>query len=137
MPFEELDHTADWSMHVWARNLNQLFIDACKGMNDLSGISLVREPRIEKKITTSAPDIDGLLVSFLSDIIYFIEKDHLAFDHFTVKLTLLENQPCRLSADLSGAPILKIGKVIKAVTYHNLQIQPTKDGYELIIVFDV
>lgn len=137
MPFEELDHTADWSLRVWAPNLSQLFIDACKGMNVLSGIRLARMPRLARKITASAPDTVGLLVSFLSELIYYNEQEHLAFDQFAVKLTIPKNQPCRLSANLRGAPILLINKSIKAVTYHDLQIQPTDEGYEARIVFDV
>lgn len=137
MPFEELDHTADWSLHVWAPDLPGLFIEACKGMNALSGIRLARRPRLARKITASSPDTVGLLVSFLSEIIYCTEKEHLAFDHFALKLTTIENLPCRLSANLSGAPILQINKSIKAVTYHDLQIHPTDEGYEARIVFDV
>jgi SHS2 domain-containing protein len=137
MPFEELDHTADWSMRVWAPDLSRLFIDACKGMNALSGIRLAKGPRVARKITASATDTVGLLVSFLSEIIYYNENKHLAFDHFAVELTIPKDQPCRLSAILSGAPILNINKSIKAVTYHDLLIQPKDEGYEARIVFDV
>ena len=137
MPFEELDHTADWKMRVWAPTLSRLFIDSCKGMNALSGIRLAKGPRLARKISTSAPDTVGLLVSFLSELIYINENEQLAFDHFAVRLTIPKSKSCRLSANLSGAPILHINKSIKAVTYHDLQIQPTKEGYEARIVFDV
>jgi SHS2 domain-containing protein len=38
---------------------------------------------------------------------------------------------------LYGAPILSMDKAIKAVTFHNLQIQKTRRGVEVEIVFDV
>jgi len=36
-----------------------------------------------------------------------------------------------------GAAAERLDKVIKAVTYHNLSIRQTAEGYETTIVFDV
>ena len=38
---------------------------------------------------------------------------------------------------MDGAPLETVNKMIKAVTYHNLQIRQTARGYEVEIVFDV
>ena len=43
----------------------------------------------------------------------------------------------RLRARLEGAPIARIGKEIKAVTYHTMKIQQRADGLKVNIVFDV
>jgi SHS2 domain-containing protein len=132
MPFEEIQHTADWSLRVWAANLSELFAEAARGMTTLAGTRLVASPRTNRTIETSAPDIEGLLVSFLSEILYLSEEENLAFDEF--KIQIEEN---RLSAEISGASIRSIDKTIKAVTYHNLLIQQTPRGFEVEIVFDV
>jgi SHS2 domain-containing protein len=137
MPFEELSHTADWSLCVWAADLPHLFMDTAKGMNALAGTKLAEKPRIRRTFSKSAVDIESLLVSFLSELVYYAEQDRLAFDHFDLSLKFEGGQPCRLSAILRGAPILVLDKSIKAVTYHNLQIQQTARGYEVEIVFDV
>jgi SHS2 domain-containing protein len=42
-----------------------------------------------------------------------------------------------LSAALEGAPAASVGKAIKAVTWHNLNIRRTPRGIEAEIVFDV
>jgi SHS2 domain-containing protein len=137
MPFEELPHTADWSLRVWAEDLPSLFTETARGMNALSGIRLAEKPRVRRTFSTSAVDTESLLVSFLSELVYYAEQDHLAFDRFDLSLDLEDGQPCRLSATLGGAPILSLDKAIKAVTYHNLHIQKTARGYEIEIVFDV
>jgi len=137
MPFEELSHTADWSLRVWAADLAHLFVESARGMNSLAGIRLAEKPRVRCTFSTSAVDTEGLLVSFLSELVYYAEKDHLAFDCFDVSLDLEDSHPCRLSAILRGAPILSLNKAIKAVTYHNLQIRQTARGYEMEIVLDV
>jgi SHS2 domain-containing protein len=137
MPFEELPHTADWSLRIWAPDLTQLFTESARGMNALAGIRLVEKPRVRRLFSLSSPDVESLLVSFLSELVYFSEQDCLAFDQIHLSLDLEDSPPCHLSATLRGAPILSLDKAIKAVTYHNLKIQQTTRGYEIEIVFDV
>lgn len=137
MPFEELSHTADWCLRVWAADLDHLFAEAARGMNALAGISLAAKPRVRRTISASANDPEGLLVSFLSELVFFAEKDHLAFDNFELSIDPEFSQPLHLSGTLHGASILTLDKAIKAVTYHNLQIQQTARGVEVEIVFDV
>jgi SHS2 domain-containing protein len=137
MPYEELSHTADWSLRVWATDLTQLFVESARGMTALAGIRLAKKPRVRRTFTISASDIESLLVSFLSELVYFSEKERLAFDHFNLSLNHEDGQPIHLSATLHGAPILSMDKAIKAITYHYLQIQQTERGVEVEIVFDV
>jgi SHS2 domain-containing protein len=132
MPFEEIQHTADWSLHVWATDLPELFSESARGMNALSGTRLSPAPKISRSIESVAPDHESLLVSFLSELVYFGEQEKLAFDEF--KIRIAEN---RLTAELDGAAIISMDKAIKAVTYHNLQIRQTLKGFEVEIVFDV
>jgi len=132
MPFEEIPHTADWSLRVWAMDLPVLFIEAARGMVAIAGTRLAEGPRTSRTIVSIAPDHESLLVSFLSELLYIGEQEKLAFDEFKIKI-----EAERLSAEVVGAPILSIDKIIKAVTYHNLQIRQTSKGYEVEIVFDV
>jgi SHS2 domain-containing protein len=137
MPFEEMPHTADWCLHVWAADLPHLFVESARGMNALSGISLVEGQKIERTFSASAPDVESLLVAFLSEMIYYAEHDHLAFDEYDLTLAREESTPFNLSARLHGAAIRSMNKSIKAVTYHNLRVKETGQGFEVEIVFDV
>ncbi len=132
MPFEEIRHTADWSIRVWAEDLPTLFSEAALGLIALSGIVLAEAPVVERDIEIGSPDPEGLLVAFLSELIYFTEQENLAFDKIAVGIN-----GDQLVASLAGAPIKEINKSIKAVTYHNLKITKTMSGVEAEIVFDV
>ncbi len=132
MPFEEVPHTADWSLRVRAGSLEDLFAEAARGMNALAGTRLAQSPRTRRTFVSKASDLESLLVSFLSEILYIGEQEKLAFDEFQVEMS-----GDHLEASATGAPILSIDKTIKAVTYHNLQIRQTRAGYEVEIVFDV
>ncbi len=132
MPYEELPHTADWCLRVWAGSLPVLFAEAARGMNALSGVRLAEGPRAWRTFETAAPDPESLLVAFLSELVYAAEQEKLGFDMFRIDI---EGQT--LKVEMEGAPLLSLNKAIKAVTYHNLQIQQTARGYEIEIVFDV
>lgn len=132
MPFEEIQHTADWSLRVWATDLPSLFVEAARGMNMLSGMQQAPGPVINRTFASTAPDPESLLVSFLSELVYAIELEKTGFDQFDVRF---DGQ--RLRVEMQGAPIASINKTIKAVTFHNLQIRHTDRGVEVEIVFDV
>jgi SHS2 domain-containing protein len=132
MGFEEISHTADWSVRVWAQDLPSLFAESARAMNSLSGTRTSNVPRVKRIFESEGPDAESLLVAFLSELVYCQEQENLAFDGFK-----LEVKSKTLKAEMEGAQITSIDKAIKAVTYHNLQIKETELGFETTIVFDV
>ena len=132
MGFEEIPHTADWSLRVWADNLPGLLAESARGMNWLSGAELVDEPRIRKTFEAQEPDGESLLVAFLSELVYYAEQENLGFDDFVIEI---KNDT--LKVDMQGAPLKSLNKAIKAVTWHKLEIRESAPGLEVEIVFDV
>lgn len=130
--FEEIEHTADWSLRVWAPDLVGLLEQAARGMFDLCGIRLAEGTRVTREITVESTDAEGLLVNFLGELLHILDQDRLAFDEY--QLAVAENV---VKAKLQGAPVLERKKEIKAVTYHNLWIEEKSAGVEALIVFDV
>jgi SHS2 domain-containing protein len=130
--FEELPHTADWQMRVWATSLPGLFAEAARGMNALAGIKPSPGARVRREFEAEAADVESLLVAFLSELVWAAEQENLIFDTFKIVL-----KDSKLKVRMSGEHILSVNKSIKAVTYHNLQIRKTGDGFQVEIVFDV
>lgn len=135
--FEELPHTADWSLRVWAGDLPALFEESAQGMNALAGVRLTDGERTKRHLEAKAPDGESLLVAFLSELIYYQEQENLGFSKFDIRIFAAPNGAYRISTDVEGAPIQLIEKPIKAVTYHNLRIEKGAQGLEVEIVFDV
>ena len=130
--FSEIEHTADWELEVWAPTLPALLEQAARGMYELAGIELNETMREMRKIKLHFVDVESLLVSFLSKLLYFGETQEIGFDSF-----LLVIKDDKLKAVLYGASIAKQTKEIKAVTYHNLKVVQTTEGFRTRIVFDV
>jgi SHS2 domain-containing protein len=132
MGFEEIPHTADWSIKVWADTLPELLAESARGMNWLAGVELAEGPRRIQTFKAKEPDGESILVAFLTELVYFAEQENTAFDQFDIHL-----KGDRLKVKMGGAPLKSLSKSIKAVTYHNLKIEQTARGLEAVIVFDV
>ena len=130
--FQEQPHTADWALDVWAPDLIGLLQQAARGMYALMHARLQTESHETYRFEIAAPDRETLLVTFLAELLYFTQRDAVAFVQFD-----LDYDGERLIAEVAGAPIESIAKEIKAVTYHNLVVRETVRGLEATIVFDV
>jgi SHS2 domain-containing protein len=131
--FREHAHTADWELEVWAPDLPSLLEQAARGMYALSGVRLQAGMRLTRTIDLQTMDAEGLLVRFLSDLLWLEQEEGLGFDTFNLHL---EGEQT-LHAELGGTAIVDLAKEIKAVTYHNLAVQHTPEGLRVNIVFDV
>jgi SHS2 domain-containing protein len=132
MGFEEISHTADWSVRVWAQDLPSLFAESARAMNSLAGTVTGQGPLVKRTFKSEGPDIESLLVAFLSELVYYQEQENLAFDMFDTQLS-----DKQISVNMEGKQITSIDKAIKAVTYHNLEVEETTRGVEVVLVFDV
>ena len=127
-----MEHTADWELEVWAEDLGGLLAEAARGMYALIGVETSPDDRRHVRLELAADDYEGLLVSFLNELLYLLESKKLAFDGFLVTV-----DDSRLDGRLEGGVVKNRGKEIKAVTFHGLAVRSTGDGLETRIVFDV
>jgi protein archease len=133
--FQEHAHTADWELEVWAPDLPGLLEQAAIGMYTLSGVKLTESPPIQDALILNAPDIESLLVQFLTDLLWLEESKGVAFNKFD--FALMEDNEFHINAKVTGSAIQSLDKEIKAVTYHNLAVKTTSKGLWVTIVFDV
>jgi SHS2 domain-containing protein len=131
--FREHAHTADWELEVWAPDLPTLLEQAAHGMYTISGTKLSSQPKKERWLTLQANDAEGLLVRFLSELLWLEQAEGLGFDQFSIHV----DDKLNMQAEMHGAPIICLDKEIKAVTYHNLRVESKPQGMHVNIVFDV
>lgn len=133
MPWEEITHTADWALRVWADDLPTLFRDALRGMYALCRAQSAAADTDAGLLSMqlSGVDAESLLVAFLSEALFHLEAG------FLLEVVTLEIAENRLQAAVRRHPLARIEKEIKAVTYHGLHIQTTERGLETTLVFDV
>lgn len=130
--FIELEHTADCKLKVWAPDFPQLAEQAAFGMYQMMGLQLFSKPRFNHQISLQAPDLESLLVDFLSELIYEIETRDIGYDVFQIELS-----EDKLLVNMAGAHIKNQSREVKAVTYHDLAVRETRQGLNVNVVFDI
>jgi SHS2 domain-containing protein len=132
--FVVVEHTADWALRVYGRDLADLLANAAMGMAYLMVGDLAAVPLDEKRtVVLDAFDAETLLVDWLSELAYWAEDEQMVFREFE----LSEVTERHLSAVVRGGKAAELQKHIKAVTYHDLEIVESDEGLTTTIVFDV
>jgi SHS2 domain-containing protein len=132
-PYEELDHTADWSFRVHASSREALFAEAANALYEIGGVQTGPETGDPRIISLEADDPEGLFVLWLNELLYLAEHDRLALRN--VRIEALSDTGLRVSG--SSAEILAAGKYIKAVTYSGLHITEADGVWNATVVLDV
>ena len=137
--YQVFEHTADVGLRVEAESLEQLLVEAARG-----AFSLVVEnpdaiePRQTVTIDLEAEDATGLFVDWLRELIYRFETEHLLLSDFQVQL-FDDNR--RLHAECRGEPAdwnrHLPDNELKAVTYHDLRVEQTANGWVAEVIFDI
>jgi SHS2 domain-containing protein len=131
--YEEVEHTADAAIRAFGRGLPELFANAAYGMFDLLADMEKLHPTIEREVSLEASDLETLLVDWLGELLYLREAHDEVYKEFEIS-TL---SPPELRAVAKGGKRFVPRMDIKAVTYHDLKIEKTEEGYVTTIVFDV
>jgi SHS2 domain-containing protein len=145
MKFKELKYkvcddfaTADYIFDAYGDTLNELFA-ACAAacfhaITDLEKVQPLKVLKFEIK----ADNIEDLLFSFISELIYLKDTEKLFLSEFDIDIS-----PDRkiLKAVVAGEPIdydkHTIKTDVKAATYHNLKIDKTDSGYKVRMLLDL
>jgi len=132
-----IEHTADVGLVARGRDMRELFANAGLGMLslmvDLDGVL----PKEERPIEVRARDREGLLVRWLTELLYFLDAEEMVFR----RLEIEELSDTHLRGRALGERIdrerhrLHFG--VKAVTRHMLEIASENGGYRATILFDI
>lgn len=135
--FEILDISGDVGIRAFGRDMQGAFINAAIGMYSLITNLNTIEEKSTINITVEDTSLDGLLVSWLNELIFYfdtygflgkkIEVRHLSDNKIVTVVKGEEFDPKRHEGKL----------LIKAATYHKLRIEK-KDGIcEVEVIFDI
>jgi SHS2 domain-containing protein len=128
-----IDHPSDIGIEAIGKDIKGLFENSAFGMMDmmfeLSGVK--KEMSFDVKVT--GDDQVSLLVSWLSELLYLSDSNHVALSDF--KITKMSD--AELEAKVYGGKIGKVKRFIKAATYNQLEIKKEKGSWKSRIIFDV
>lgn len=142
--FEILEHTADVGLKAYGATLHQVFANAANGLVVLA--SVAPEPHLDRPterlpISVSGADLEDLLVNWLSEILYFMDAESWEFTGFAVEhIESNAEREKQLTGSATGSRALEERSRpvhVKAVTYHQISVSQTANGWEAVVYFDI
>jgi len=128
-----IEHTAELQLEIHARSEAGVFLQAVHALRELLDDE---EPaggsRAERTVEAEATDRGALLAEWLAELVFLAEADGLVPDDVR-DLVVGEDT-------VTGVVVGRIDEprhLIKAVTYHDLELRRDRDGWRGNVVLDV
>jgi SHS2 domain-containing protein len=137
--FETVDHTGDLALRLQAPSFTDLVVEGIRGIASLlfEGDPDRSAPSEAGRARVAGIDREDALVQALSEALHWMQDE----DRVPLDVHVRSIQDAVLEIDLDGVRAdgrsCRRCEEIKAVTYHNLEIQETSEGLETVVVLDV
>lgn len=135
-PYTVLDHTADTGVEAAGDSLAELIGHLASGMFELMARIEPCPPGHAVEMEVIAESEEDLVFEVLSELLYRSETEDLLFCGFDVEA----GEERTMSITARGVPSTDVdmtGPPIKAVTYHDMSVTQTADGWYGRVYFDV
>ena len=135
--FEIIEHPADVGFIAYGQTLAELLENAALAMMSLAGELDGIEERERREIRASGADNEALLFDWLAEILAVADSEGLALRRAEVTRVVEGAAQGVVYGERFDKGRHRAGTYIKAVTYHQLAIVQTRDGWKATVYLDV
>lgn len=139
--YEYLEHTADIKFLAYGDTLEEVFENAALAMFNVIIDTGKVSGEMAREVLLASPDLESLLVDWLSELLYLFEVDEIVFWKFRVEEIREEEEKYSIKALASGEKYYPeshpFETEIKAVTYNQLKLEKTDKGWKAQVVVDI
>ena len=137
-PFEIIDHTADIGFRCWGADPAELFANAARAMFEIAADLSQAQPKNELIFEVSGEDYETLLVNWLNQLVYAFDADEFAPVSYEVRTITPTSIVCLCQGEKRDPSRHPWKLIIKAVTYHDLEVVQLDDGrWTARVILDV
>ena len=135
MAFEIVEHTADVGVRASAPTIESLFEETTRGLLEITG-SLVPGVGEWVEFEVESRDLAGALVDWLGEALYLQDsRDAVVTD---IRVESVDGGRARGALSLAPRNDADLeGTAVKAITYHQLEVEETGDGWRSQVFVDV
>ena len=135
--YEIVEHPADVGFRAYGATLEELFKNAAEAMMSLACALESIEERERRDVAAQGENLEALLYDWLTEILAIADAEQLVFRR--AEVTELECSKARgiVYGEKFDKSRHHAGTYIKAVTYHQLQVERTPDGWCAQVFLDV
>lgn len=138
--YEFFDHTADLAARVWGGSLRELFISGAYAMYSVLMEKSSNKPSLETRDVALAFEgecFEDLFKAWLDELLFLFTEKHLILKRVKTFDISEENLQAKILLEPVDREVHRIKSEIKAVTYHELEIQKRRGKWQARVIFDV
>ena len=137
MKYETIDHTADFGIHVFGADAKDLFANAAFALFDLITDINALKGLNEHEVRITGDDWPDTMVNWLRELLYLWTCKEMLVKTTNISYLTEHELTARVNFDPYDPDRHEIKNEIKAVTYHQIQVEKVPLGWESKIIFDV
>jgi SHS2 domain-containing protein len=131
------DHTADLGVEIYGKTLPELFANAAFAVFDIiTDLRFVKATE-ERQVVIEGSGWEDLLVNYLREILYLLNGEGLLLKKYAIGKIALYRLEGSVAGEFFDPATHRIHTEIKAVTYHQISVRETQDGWTGRVIFDV
>ncbi len=135
--YETFDHTADLGLRIQASDLDTLFREAAEALfativDDLGSV----KPLERLDVSLPGEEREFLLFDWLRELLYRFDAEHRLFSKFEVNVSDM-GLTGSAWGELYDPDRHVLGHEVKAITYHELKVEQTPDGWLAEVIVDI
>lgn len=131
------DHTADFGLEIFGTDAGDLFVQAAKALSDLITDPKILQNRHQRSLVVTGDDWADLMVNWLRELLYLWNGEQHLVHGVAIETLGQKHLVARVITDAYNSDIHSIRNEIKAVTYHQIEVGPYKDGWRARVIFDI
>jgi len=139
--YEFLEHTADVYIAAYGSSLEEAFENAALAFLEVMTDPKSVEPKVKRRIKVEGIDLYQLLYNWLEELLTYFDAEGLLFSKVKVERIEKADDHYVLEAEVAGEPFdperHESRTLVKAATYHMMEIIEGDKGYTLKFVLDI
>ena len=136
-PFGILEHTADIGFEAFGATQREVFANAARALMHLIVDLEAIVPREELALRAEASDRPALLVNWLSEVLYRFDAEGWLLRDFEFDELTEHSLAAMARGEKFDRRRHQVKLLVKAVTYHQLELRETKEGWRAQVYVDI
>jgi SHS2 domain-containing protein len=135
--FRVLEHTADVGFEAYGSTREETFANAARAlMNLIVDLDAIEAPEAVP-IEAQGKGPENLLVNWLSEILYRYDAEGWLFRDFSIQSLADDSIHAVAQGERFDRSRHRVKLLVKAITYHQLALERTPDGWRARVYVDI
>lgn len=134
--YKFLPHTADAKFIAYGKTIEEMFTNAAVATFEILTDTNIVKPVNKYEITLSAKNIEALLFDFIDEILFLLDTEGMILSKIEdLKIEHNSKLTCVVYGDYHKN--YDVSCNVKAVTYNDMYVKKSSEGFECQVVVDL